>query len=224
VSDATPCGVIFDVDGVLLDSAECHRFSWYAMANELEVPMTDAFFYETFGQTNGTILKRLFGRELKREESDRLSERKEELFRVEARKNLQLFLGVTDRLGELKAAGYHLALGTSAPKSNLEFFRNEMGLGALVETCVCSQDIRHGKPNPEVFLVAAERLGIVPSRCVVVEDAIPGVEAAKAGGFKCIAVATTNRAEVLRENSTPDLILTAMADVTPAVVGELLSC
>jgi beta-phosphoglucomutase-like phosphatase (HAD superfamily) len=85
------------------------------------------------------------------------------------------------------------------------------------------QDIRRGKPDPEVFLVAAERLGIRPAQCVVVEDAIPGVEAAKAGGFKCIAVTTTNDAEVLREKAAPDLVLAATADVTPAVVGNLLT-
>ena len=133
VRDTAACGVIFDVDGVLFDSAECHRRSWHALAGELNVSMSDAFFYETFGQTNTTILQRFLGRVLEPQENDRFSERKEELFRAEARECLQLFPGVTDRLCDLKAAGYRLALGTSAPKSNVDFFREELGLAAYVE-------------------------------------------------------------------------------------------
>jgi len=223
VSDTVPRGVIFDVDGVLFDSAECHRRSWYALADEAKLSMCDAFFYETFGQTNTTILQRLLGRVLEPEENHRLSERKEALFREEARSRLQLFPGVTDRLRELRTAGYRLALGTSAPRSNVEFFREELGLAAYVETYACMEDIHRGKPDPEVFLVAAGRLGLAPQHGVVVEDAIPGVQAAKAGGFKCIAVATTNRAEVLREKSSPDVVLATTAEVTSAVVAELLA-
>lgn len=222
MSNTAPRGVIFDVDGVLFDSAECHRRSWYVLAEELNLSMCDAFFYDTFGQTNTTILKRLLDRDLDPKENRRLSERKEDLFRAEARGGLQLFPGVADRLRELKTAGFHLALGTSAPRSNVDFFQQELGLGKYVETFVCMDDIRHGKPDPEVFLLAAQRLGLAPDRCVVVEDAVAGVQAAKAGGFKCIAVTTTNRAEVLREKSAPDLVLSATADVTPDVVARLL--
>jgi len=222
VNDRVPRGVIFDVDGVLFDSAECHRRAWYRLAEELNLSMCDAFFYDTFGQTNTTILKRLLGHELDARENRRLSERKEVLFREEARGGLRFFPGVTDRLRELKAAGFRLALGTSAPRSNVDFFRQELGLGMHVETFVCMDDICHGKPDPEVFLLAAQRLGLGPDRCAVVEDAVAGVQAAKAGGFKCIAVTTTNRAETLREKSAPDLILAATAEVTPDVVARLL--
>ncbi len=222
MSNTAPRGVIFDVDGVLFDSAECHRRSWYAVAEELNLSMCDAFFYDTFGQTNTTILKRLLARDLDPKENRRLSERKEDLFRAEARGGLQLFPGVTDRLRELRSAGFQLALGTSAPRSNVDFFQQELGLARYVETFVCMDDICHGKPDPEVFLLAAKRLGLTPDRCVVVEDAVAGVQAAKAGGFKCIAVTTTTRAEVLCERSTPDLVLTATAEVTPEIVTRLL--
>lgn len=222
MSNPSACGVIFDVDGVLFDSAECHRRAWYVLAEELNLSMCDAFFFETFGQTNTSILQRFLGRTLDPEENRRLSERKEHLFREEAHGRLQLFPGVTDRLRDLRSAGYHLALGTSAPRSNVEFFQKELGLGKYVETYACMEDIQRGKPDPEVFLTAAHRLALSPDRCVVVEDAVVGVQAAKAGGFTCIAVATTHRAEVLREKAVPDLVLSSTSDVTPAVVAGLL--
>jgi len=93
------------------------------------------------------------------------------------------------------------------------------GCGASVESL--SRKLTES-PQPKARRKAAERLGLAPARCVVVEDAIPGVAAAKAGGFKCIAVATTNDAAMLREKAAPDLVLAATAEVTPAVVTRLL--
>jgi beta-phosphoglucomutase family hydrolase len=218
-----PSAVIFDLDGVLLDSAESHRRSWYILAEELNLSLCDAFFWETFGQTNPTILRRLLGRELDPAETQRLSERKEAHFRAVARGAMTLFPGVEGVLAALKAHGFRLGAGTSAPRSNVEFFFNELGLGRFFEACVAMEDIRHGKPDPEVFLKVAEKLGVPPARCLVVEDALAGVAAAKAAGMKCIAIATTNSAEALREKARPDLVLARTAEITPAMVDELLA-
>jgi beta-phosphoglucomutase len=215
-------GVIFDVDGVLLDSAEFHRRAWYVLAEELAAPMCDGFFWETFGQTNTTILRRLLGRELDARENGRLSERKEELFRDEARGRVSFFPGVAKMLATLQAVGLRLALGTSTPRSNVEFYYRELDLTRFFPVYVCMDDIRRGKPDPEVFLRAAERLGLPPARCVVVEDAFAGIAAARAGGMKCVAVATTNSAEALRRQSGADRVLTRTAELTPARVRALL--
>jgi len=221
-SDGHPAGVIFDLDGVLLDSAEYHRRSWYAMAEELGLSLSRAFFWETFGQTNTTILRKLLGRELEPAENRAKSERKEALFRAEAQGKLAYFPGVEEALHALKAAGFRLALGTSAPRSNVDFYYRELGLARFFPAFACMEDIRHGKPDPAVFLVAAQRLGLPPARCVVVEDALPGIEAAKAGGMKCVAVATTHTAETLRQRALADLILPATAELTPSMVRQLL--
>ncbi len=218
----TPTGVIFDNDGVLMDSAELHRRSWHVLAGEMKLSFSDDFFRETFGQTNPTILARFLRRPLDREEAARLSERKEELFRREAKGRIALFPGVEGMLAGLKARGFRLALGTSTPRSNVEFFLRELGLGRHLEAFACMEDVERGKPDPAVFLLAARHLGVPPARCVVVEDAFAGVEAARAAGMKCVAVAPTNTAAALREKSRPDLILDAAADLTPEAVEALL--
>jgi beta-phosphoglucomutase len=223
VPSKTSSAVIFDIDGVLLDSAEFHRRSWYILAEELNLSLCDAFFWETFGQTNPTILRRLVSPDLSAAKTTELSERKEELFRLEARGKLQLFPGVEDLLRALQGAGYRLAMGTSTPRANVEFFLREMRLGGYMEAFACMEDITRSKPDPEVFLLAASKLGVPPARCVVLEDALPGVAAAKAAGMKCVAIATTNTAEVLREKARPDLILPRTGDLTPARVAELLA-
>ena len=215
-------GIIFDLDGVLLDSAQFHRRAWYALAAELSAPMCDSFFWETFGQTNTSILRRLLGRELDAAENTRLSERKEELFRAEARGELALFPGVANALDVLKREAFRLALGTSTPRSNVEFYYRELGLGRYFDAYVCMDDIRRGKPDPEVFLLAAQRLGLPPARCIVVEDALMGIEAAKAAGMACVAVATTNPAEVLRQKSRADVVLSRTAELTPLLAREIL--
>ncbi|MCZ7647327.1 MAG: HAD family phosphatase [Planctomycetota bacterium] len=217
-----PCGVLFDLDGVLLDSAECHFLGWERLAKELSVAHDRAFFRAHFGKKNHQILPLLLGRTPGAAEMDRLSERKEEHFREAARGALSLYDGIPDLLRRLRAEGLRLALGTSTPRSNVEFLFRELGLGVQLEAFVCANDVSQGKPHPEVFLKGAERLGLAPARCVVVEDAFPGIEAAKAGGMRCVAVATTNSAADLRSNSKADAVLAKTTDLTSALVARLL--
>lgn len=207
-------GVIFDMDGVLLDSAEFHKESWYRLAEELKIPYSDQFFVETFGMTNYAIIPLMVKHEVPADELDRLSERKEFLFREQAKGRISLFDGVIPLFEELKREGFKLALGTSTPESNVRFFYAELGLGRHLEAYTCSNDVKRGKPDPEVFLLAAERLGVTPGNCVVVEDAIAGVQAAKAGGMRCIAVTTTRTEEELRNESKPDLVVETISELS----------
>jgi beta-phosphoglucomutase family hydrolase len=215
-------GVIFDLDGVLLDSAEFHKESWYRLAGELGIPYTDAFFVETFGMTNHAIIPRMVKREVPPGELDRLSERKEFLFREQAKGRISLFEGAIPLFEELKREGFRLALGTSTPESNVRFFYAELGLDRHLRAYTCSNDVNSGKPDPEVFLLAAERLGLPPARCVVVEDAVAGVQAANAGGMRCIAVTTTRTEADLRAESRPDLVVETIAVLNAARFAEVL--
>ncbi len=203
--------VIFDLDGVLLDSAGFHRRAWYRLAAELGAEMTDAFFAETFGQPNFQILPRLLGRPVEGAELRRLSERKEALYRQEAHGRLRLFDGAEELFEDLIAAGFRRALGSSTPLSNLDFLRAELGLDRWLEAFVSGDEVRRGKPDPEVFLLAAERLGVPPARCVVLEDAPAGLEAARAGGMRAVGLATTHPAERLPR----------FADLVVASLGQL---
>jgi HAD superfamily hydrolase (TIGR01509 family) len=208
-------GVIFDLDGVLLDSSRFHLLSWRRLGAELGIEISDPFFRSTFGLTNAAIFDRLPGRPIPQAEYRKFSERKEELFREEAKGRIALFDGADRLLRGLKAAQFRLALGSSTPRSNLLFFFAELGLEKYLEAYSCGDDVTRGKPDPEVFLVAARKLECPPDRCVVVEDAFMGIEAAKAAGMKCIAVATTNEAEALRKRSAADQVADSLAQLTP---------
>jgi len=215
-------GVIFDLDGVLIDSREYHLRSWYRLAEGLEAPMSDAFFAETFGQHNSQILPRLLGRELPPAEMRELSERKEAFYREEARERISLVQGAEALFLQLRRAGYRLALGTSTPKSNLDFLVAELRLDRHLDAFACGDDVAHGKPDPEVFLLAGERLGVPAPRCVVVEDAPVGIEAAARAGMACVALATTHPAADLRRCPGADLVLASLGDLTAAMLQSLI--
>ncbi|NCO33146.1 MAG: hypothetical protein AUJ92_06375 [Armatimonadetes bacterium CG2_30_59_28] len=212
--------VIFDLDGVIVDSAEPHFISWQRLARENGLGMSAELFHETFGQPNSQVLPRLFDRYLCKSEIDRYSHRKEELYRDIVREAVVVFPGALDLIHKLKSAGHRLAMGTSAPPENVELVVELLELGDVFDAMVTSRDVAHGKPNPEVFTIAAERLGTPPGRCVVIEDAIAGVEAARAAGMTCIAVTTTHPAESLQE---ADWIVGSLEDVSPTAVCRLIN-
>lgn len=211
--------VIFDLDGVLIDSAEFHRESWYLLAGEESFAMTDQLFKETFGLPNWVILPRALEREVGPEEIERLSWRKEALYREAAKGKLQPLPGVLSLLHGLKERCARLAIGSSTPKENIAFVLDELRLHGVFDAVVSSDDVTKGKPDPEVFLTAADRLGVLPDHCAVIEDAVAGVEAAKAGGMKCIAVTTTHPAKSL---SPADLVVDSLEQVTAEAVEMLV--
>ncbi len=218
----TTRAAIFDLDGVLMDSGVFHLEAWRRMAAELGAPFEDGFFWRTFGMTNGRILPLLLNRELDPGESHELSERKEALYRQAASGGIVLWPGAEPLLEALRGAGYRLAVGSSTPRSNLDFLRAELGLDRLMDAFVCAEDVRIGKPDPEPFLVAAARLGVEPRASVVIEDALAGVEAALAAGMRCIAVSTTVDADTLRSRSGAHLVAGSVADLTVADFDRLL--
>lgn len=182
--------VIFDLDGVLVDSSRFHFRAWQRWAEEARVGhrVTEAWFRETFGMRNEEIFATLFARALAREEIESYSQRKEEIFRERARGRIQPLPGVRGLVGSIDRRGFKMAVGTSTPRRNLELILKETGLSAYFPVRVTGEDVERGKPDPAVFLVAAERLRIDPRRCVVIEDAESGIEAARQAGMASIAV------------------------------------
>jgi beta-phosphoglucomutase len=181
---------IWDMDGTLVDTAELHFAAWEAVCRELGRPFSRADFAATFGRRNPEIIRWLFGESRfdEREIAD-LGERKEELYRAAARRQGVVPLpGVAALLDGLHRADFRQAVGSSAPRGNLDLILAMTGVARYFDAVVSMEDTQRGKPDPQVFLVAAERLGVPPARSVVLEDAVAGVEAAKAGGMKCVAV------------------------------------
>src|SRR5438034_1919992 len=187
--DASQYGVIWDMDGTLVDTAELHFAAWSAVAKELNLPFSRADFAATFGKRNPEILKQLYGDRFSEKEIAELGERKEEHYRAAARRQGVVPLpGVKALVEGLRQAGFKQAIGSSAPRANLDLILKLTELASFFDVLVSMEDTQRGKPDPQVFLVAAQRLKIPPSHCIVVEDAVAGVQAAKAGGMKCIAV------------------------------------
>lgn len=180
--------VIWDVDGTLVDTAELHFQAWEATARELNRPFSRADFAATFGRRNPEIIHQLFGHHFNDQEVAELGDRKEVLYRTATASGVDLLPGARALLEGLRAAGYRQAIGSSAPRLNLELILKLTGTEPFFEAIVSSEDTQRGKPDPQVFLVAAQKLGVPPGRCLVFEDAVAGVQAAKSGGMKCVAV------------------------------------
>src|SRR5262249_2196944 len=137
---------------------------------------------------NPEIIHTLFADGLGPREAEEMADRKEERYRDAARAGVSLLPGVRELVEGLDRAGFRQAGASSAPRANLDLILGLPGVGRFFPVVVASEDTRRGKPDPEVFLTAAARLGAPPARCVVLEDAVAGVEAAKAGAMRCIAV------------------------------------
>jgi len=213
-------GVIFDLDGVLIDTGEFHRQSWHDLAEREGIDMTDEFFYRTFGMQNQQIITQLFGRKLPDEQTERIAQYKEQRYRDLIAGKLRLLDGAGELVKELKANNFLLAIGTSAPKANLDFMLQHIPIHDYFDAYVTCEDVTNSKPAPDTFLKAAEKLSLSPARCVVVEDAVAGVQAAKAGGMAVIAVTTTRAGTEL---TAADVIVDSLAELNASDFEKLLN-
>lgn len=211
-----PIGVIFDMDGVLVDSAESHFQSWKGLAEECGGTVTKEQFARTFGRQNRDIIPILFG-DVHEERLKALADRKEEIYRELIRQRLPIVDGAAKLVHALHDGGVRIAVGSSAPRANIDLVLDAMGVADCVCVVVSGDDHSRGKPDPQVFEVAAERLGLTPSRCVVVEDAPVGIKAARAAGARAVAVLLYHPADAFAE---ADHIVPRLADLS---VDELTS-
>lgn len=180
--------VLWDVDGTLVDTAELHFQAWLALAREIGKPFTRGDFAGTFGWRNPEIIPKLFGPEYSEQVTAQLGDRKENLYRAEAQKGIALLPGVRALLEGVQARGARQAIGSSAPRRNIDMILEITQTAPLFSAIVAMEETARGKPDPEVFLLGARRLGIAPDRCIVLEDAPVGVQAAKAAGMRAVGV------------------------------------
>ncbi len=207
------------MDGVLVDSGEFHFQAWSQALSEQGIPFSRELFRTTFGMNNTGILEVLLGRTPAPELLAEISDRKEQLFRQAVRGHVQPLPGVLAWLERLKAAGTRQGIASSAPPANIDALVDELGLRGYFDAIASGFDLP-GKPDPTLFLKVARLIGVPPERCVVVEDAIAGVEAARQAGMKCIAVTTTNPAHALNQ---ADVIVQYLDVLPPDTFERLLS-
>jgi len=216
---STNDGVLFDMDGVLVDSYAPHLESWRRLAAELGAAVTEPQFAGTFGRTSREIIGILFGTD--RDEADvrRLDARKEAIYRDLVRGRVPAMPGAVDLLRSLHAEGFRAAIGSSGPAENVALIVQEMELNGLIDARVTGADVLRGKPDPQVFLLAAQRLKLPPSRCAVVEDAPVGIQAARAAGCVAIALTSTHPAASFAD---ANCVVAALSELSPARIRDLI--
>ncbi|MBI2574687.1 HAD family phosphatase [Candidatus Woesearchaeota archaeon] len=213
--------VIFDLDGVLIDSEELHRKTWNKALEKYGVELSKGDFSNNyFGKRGVDIimgLKQKYGIRVSKEEIPKMVRDKNTYFRQEFGKE-QIMPGSEILARNLKRKGYKIALGTSTTKENVDFFRTVLKAFQYFDDVVCADDVSKGKPDPEMFIKAAQKLKVAASDCVVIEDAPHGIEAAKRAGMKCIAVATTHKPSEL---ANADMIVKDLSQLTVEKIGGL---
>ena len=175
--------VIWDLDGVIIDSAPEHKQAWQRLAREEGVTFTDADFWATFGKRNDDIFSTQWGI-TSQEKAQELANRKEAYFREIIRDTLAPLPGSLKLMRSLQEAGFAQALATSTPRENIVLIEEVLGLKRYLSVLVSGESVPHGKPAPDIFLKAAQELGVAPANSLVIEDAVAGVEAARAAGMR----------------------------------------
>jgi HAD superfamily hydrolase (TIGR01509 family) len=192
-------GAIFDWDGVLIDSSAHHEAAWERLAKERGLPLPEGHFKRGFGMKNEVVIPKVLQWGDQPELVQELSLRKEALYReIILERGISTLPGAREWLEQLHENGIPCVIGSSTHRLNIEVSLQVLGLKDFFASIVSAEDVSHGKPDPEVFLVAASRIDRPPAKCVVFEDALVGIEAAHRGGMKAVAVASTNPFEALK--------------------------
>ena len=210
-------GVLWDMDGVLVDTGEFHFQSWVTTLSFFNIPFSREFFQESFGMNNRGVLNKLLGRIPDQELYLNISEQKEMNFRQLIRGQIQPLAGVVELLNLFKSKGIRQAISSSAPQENIDVIVDELNLRSFFEAIVSGNKLP-GKPAPDVFLTSAQAIGIPAQDCLVIEDAIAGVEGAKRAGMLCLAVTNTNPPENLQK---ADLIVESLVQVDSGYLEKL---
>ena len=209
--------VLWDLDGTLVDSEEYHWVSWRDTMAAEGVTLTYEQFLASFGQKNDRILGGWLGADAHATRLQRIGDAKEVEYRRLARdRGVVALPGAAEWLDRLHAAGWKQAIASSAPRLNVEVVLEALNLTHVFDAVASAEDVNVGKPDPQVFLKAAEKLRVPPSRCIVVEDAAAGIEAARRAGMRSIGV---SRAAVL----DADLFVRSLQDLPPDAFEGLIS-
>jgi len=212
---------IFDMDGVLTDNMRFHADSWVQLFRDFGLEGLDAerYLVETAGMKGLDVLRYFLDPNINEAEAGRLTELKDFLYRVTSRKLIKPLAGLEAFLDAAKTREVLLGIGTGASPKNIDYVLGILNLTEKFQAVVDPCQVPHGKPHPDIFLRAAELLGVHPSACIVFEDALPGVEAAQKAGMHCVAVTTTNRAEAF---SSFENIVQVIDDFTQLRPDDLL--
>ncbi len=196
--------LIFDMDGVVVDNSEWHLKAFAEFGKRHGLNITKQGYSKHFGTTNHMIMNSLFNRQLTNGEIDLLANEKEKIYRDMYVPFIKPAAGLPAFLEYAHNHNIPVALATSAPPENVDFTLNATGLKKYFSILTDSSMVKHGKPDPEIYLLTAAKLGVKPSDCIVFEDSMAGIKSALDAGMRVIGVATTHK---------PDELLVYVKDV-----------
>ena len=212
--------VLFDMDGVLVLTEEAHWQSWLEAAAPRGAQLSYAAFKSCFGRVNPDCIPILFG-PTSLQQSLAIADEKEVAFRKIVRAHVPLIPGIVELLTKLQDLGVRLGVGSSGPPENVKALVDGGGIAGFFGTMVDGSQVQRGKPAPDVFLIGAQRLGVAPAACAVIEDAPVGIRSAVAAGMLPVAVATTHtQAELLAAGAA--FVFREPAAIDPLRLVELL--
>ena len=218
-----PAAVIFDMDGVLVDTNPFHVQKWEALLTEYGIAFDrKALPKQVLGPGNDPTLRHFFGERLTADDRQRLSEELEARFRRAFAPHAKPLPGVERLIAECHGQGVLVALASAAMSKNVFFILDALKLRPYFHAILTGDEITQSKPHPEIFSKTALKLGILPADCVAIEDSFVGIEAAKRAGMKCVAVATTFPAVELRAHTQADLVTETLEAVDLNKLRELL--
>jgi beta-phosphoglucomutase len=203
---------LFDMDGVIVDNTPYHVKSWQVYARKFGRELGVDEIKRRLGYTNEGYMKYILGRDPTPAEVADAIRQKEAIYRDLFRPHLALPPGFADLLDAADKAGIVCAVATSAPPENVAFVLDGLGIRSRFRCVVDDSQFKRGKPAPDCYLMAAQRLGVPPAECTVFEDAIAGIQAGKAAGMKVIAIASSYPAEILAPYH-PDRIIGSFTEL-----------
>jgi HAD superfamily hydrolase (TIGR01509 family) len=223
-TNSKPSAVIFDMDGVLVDSNPYHLQKWIDFLNEHRIPFDEAALpKQILGSRNDTAFRIFFGPQLTAEDMHRLGEELEENFRKVFGPHAKPLPGLQRLIEDCHAQGVLMAVASSAMSKNVEFIVEALRLRPYLQAILSGDEVSHPKPDPEIYLKTAQKLGQPSGSCVAFEDSFVGVEAAKRAGMKCVAIASTFPMQELRAQTRADLIVPGFEHLSLDTLRQLFA-
>jgi beta-phosphoglucomutase family hydrolase len=214
----SPIAFIFDMDGTMIDNMTFHVQAWQEFLTSLGIAMTPEELDRHNRGTIAEVLRQICGEHLTDAEVIELGDRKEWLYREFYRPHLKLIPGLLSFLDQAKHLGIPMALATSAGKANIDFVLDGLNIRSYFDACVGGHEVKFGKPHPETFLKAAQRLNCSPMHCLVFEDTLSGIEAAQNAGMNAIAITTTLPSQAFAECAIVQQTIQNFVDLQPAML------
>lgn len=211
--------VIWDMDGVIADTAPHHLHAWRETFARRGIDFTEADFMRGFGIRNDAIIKNVLGEQTTEAEIETIAQEKEATFRGIIGHDIKPLPGVLELIRALYEKGIRMAIASSTVIENIRLIIGSLGITKYFQSVITGHDVTEGKPHPQVFLLAAQKLGAKPKNCFVIEDAVAGVKAAKSAGMYCVAITSSHPREKLKE---ADLIVDTLEEVTIKNLEKLL--